>query len=177
MLGVIRNLAILLIASQMQPALYSKATETLAKYSRATVATTSVNLTNETRYWEKKGASLIVSGRRWQVMYEIRRPPGQNFFCSLSPSLITKIICGLQLANKLLPAGSISEDNTLGWEIVLKLSHLPSKRNVYFLDNLSAAGVILRYTSRRKGFIYQMSTNGKYKSDLKNPPKSCRLPI
>ena len=45
--GVIRNLAILLIASQMQPALYSKATETLAKYSRATVATTSVNLTNE----------------------------------------------------------------------------------------------------------------------------------
>ena len=26
--------------------------------------------------------------------------------------------------------------------------------NVYFSDNLSAAGFILRYTSRRKGFIY-----------------------
>ena len=30
--------------------------------------------------------SLIVSGRRWQAMYKIRRPPGQNFFCSLSQS-------------------------------------------------------------------------------------------
>ena len=83
--GEIRNLAILLIASQMQPALCSKATETLAKYSHATVATTSVNLTNETRYWEKKRASLIVSGRRWQVMYVIRRPPGQVFVLSPKP--------------------------------------------------------------------------------------------
>ena len=41
---------------------------------------------------EKKG-SLIVSGRRWQVMCKIRRPPGQNFFCNLSPSWVLENCC------------------------------------------------------------------------------------
>ena len=59
--------------------------------------------------------------------------------------------------NKPLSAAGISEDNALGWKIVLKISPLPrsfsSRPTVHFSDNLSALGITFRNTSKPERFI------------------------
>ena len=66
------------------------------------------------------------------------------------------------LVNKPFPAASISEDNALGWEIVRKINICPRKQSLIpgqmwnAEDNLSANGIIIRYTSKpeRVFFFY-----------------------
>ena len=54
----------------------------------------------------------------------------------------------------------ISEGNAQGWKIVRKMNGWPrreaSRQRWNFEDNLSSKSIILRYTSRRKGFIYEI---------------------
>ena len=59
----------------------------------------------------------------------------------------------VQLVNKPLPAGGISEDNAHGWEIVRKINTLLGQM-WNFEDSLSAKGIILRYTSKSEGDLF-----------------------
>ena len=58
----------------------------------------------------------------------------------------------------------VSEDNAQGWKIVQKISQLVEKRM------LSAESIVLRYTSRWKGFIHQLSNIHNLYNLLPCPP-------
>ena len=93
--------------------------------------------------------SLLFSHPLWA-------PPPPSFarFCDTRiSSKINKPLSGLLVYRRIRPLAA-----RLSSKFHICPRRFASKANVYFSKKLSVAGIILRYTCRRKGFIYSGSS-------------------